>query len=256
MKKAYVDTSRGQMHYRSAGSGTPIILVHVSGSNSQEFEKLGDILADQYAVYAIDLFGCGYSDPPFAKLTMTEHAHSVIEFMNVMGIEKAYLYGGLVGANVCARAAAAWPERVNAVMFAECVYFPDYAEFRSKREVFSDVPFAEDGSHLLTYWARTSQFEYPFETKMWRVVAQANAGKFSECMHQACFEDVDYKYIFSQIKVPAFVLALEKYAMAPMMRPVAEMIPNGTLVSVDENVYISKANPELAASLIRQYMPA
>ena len=244
------------MHYRSAGNGTPIILVHVSGSNSQEFESLGNILADQYAVYAVDLFGNGFSDPPSQKLTIAEHAKSVIEFMDIMGVAKAYLYGGLVGANVCARAAAAYPERVKAVMFAECVYFPDYEEFKSKRAVFSDVPIEADGSHLLTYWNRTSQFEYPVETKVWRVVAQAMAGKYSECMHQACFEDVDYAEIFSQIKVPAYVLKLERYAMAKFMDPVAELIPKGKLISVDENVYISKANPELAAGLIKQYMPA
>ena len=38
MKRAYLDLSRGQLHYRCAGSGTPVIMLHMSGSSSDEYE--------------------------------------------------------------------------------------------------------------------------------------------------------------------------------------------------------------------------
>ena len=64
MKKAYIDLKRGQMHYRFAGNGDPVVMLHMSGNSSGEYEGSGNILAQKYSVYAVDLFGFGYSDKP------------------------------------------------------------------------------------------------------------------------------------------------------------------------------------------------
>ena len=55
MKKAYLDLPWGQMHYRYAGEGEKtIILLHMSGFSSTEYDKAGDILAAKgYRVHTL-----------------------------------------------------------------------------------------------------------------------------------------------------------------------------------------------------------
>jgi len=55
MKRAYVDLPGGQLHYRYCGQGEPLILIHMSGSSSDEFEEIGGYLQDSFSVYALDL---------------------------------------------------------------------------------------------------------------------------------------------------------------------------------------------------------
>ncbi len=50
MKKAYIDLKRGQMHYRFAGNGDPVVMLHMSGNSSGEYEGSGNILAQKYSV--------------------------------------------------------------------------------------------------------------------------------------------------------------------------------------------------------------
>ncbi|MBU2644858.1 alpha/beta hydrolase, partial [bacterium] len=72
MKRAYADIPEGQMHYRHAGNGDPVVMIHMSGSSSDEFEEVGAFLAEHYSVYALDLLAFGSSDKPPRKYTMAE----------------------------------------------------------------------------------------------------------------------------------------------------------------------------------------
>ena len=60
-----------QVHYRRAGSGSPIILLHQSPKSSEEYIPLINELSDQYTVFAPDTPGNGLSDPlPIEKPKM------------------------------------------------------------------------------------------------------------------------------------------------------------------------------------------
>ena len=40
MKRGYVDTPEGQVHYRTEGSGEPILLLHKAGLSSDEYTEM------------------------------------------------------------------------------------------------------------------------------------------------------------------------------------------------------------------------
>ena len=63
IRKGYVNVSHGQMHYRTAGSGPPVILVHGSPSSSRTYIDLMGRLSDQFTVIALDTAGYGNSTP-------------------------------------------------------------------------------------------------------------------------------------------------------------------------------------------------
>ena len=129
MKRAYVDIPEGQLHYRYAGVGMPVIMIHMSGSSSDEYEAVGNLLADRYAVYAVDLMAFGGSDRPPHLYTLEEHAQTVLSFMDALGLGKACLVGNLAGANIALLAAAQRPEKVSGLMLAGYCYNKDHEKF-------------------------------------------------------------------------------------------------------------------------------
>jgi len=66
MKRAFIDTPEGQIHFRTEGRGEPVLLLHKASLSSEEYKEMIPILAKNYRVIAIDVLGCGDSDqPPF-----------------------------------------------------------------------------------------------------------------------------------------------------------------------------------------------
>lgn len=66
----------GNIAYITAGSGSPLLLVHDlnSYSSSYEWEQTINQFAKNHTVYAIDLLGCGHSDKP--NLTYTTYMYT------------------------------------------------------------------------------------------------------------------------------------------------------------------------------------
>jgi len=257
MRRAYVDIAEGQMHYRYSGKGEAIVLLHMSGSSSDEFDKVGDILKNRFSIFAPDILGFGGSDAPPRYYTLMDHAQSIIRFMDALQIDKAIFVGNLVGANIAARIAVRWPERVSGLLLSHLVYYQDYAQFKSARHRpnFELIELAQDGSHLLEYWKRSVQYGDPVEHVDARALCLHQAGKYGETLHWALFEDEDYNEILPQIKTPTVVVALEKMATTLAgQRLVAEMIP-GAKYEMLKGVspYVARTNPREFAQLISDY---
>ena len=95
-----------QVHYRRAGSGPPVILLHQSPTSSCEYIPLIQELAGKgFTVFAPDTPGNGMSDPfPGDEWTpMEAFADGVVNLMDELGIKKAPVYGYHTG-GICALA--------------------------------------------------------------------------------------------------------------------------------------------------------
>lgn len=253
MRRAYVDIRESQMHYRYAGKGHPIVLLHMSGSSSDEFEKVGDILSSRFSVYAPDFLGFGGSDAPPRYYTLKDHAETVIQFMDAVHIDKAIVVGNLVGANIAARIAVRWPDRVCRLMLSNLVYYTDYAEFKSARNRpnFQKVELSQDGSHLMEYWKRAAQYGEAVEFTNARALCLHQAGEYGETLHWALFEDDDYKEILSKIKTPTVVVALERTPSAAVQSQVAAMIQSAKYELIREvTPYVARTKPQEFAHVI------
>ena len=253
MKRAYVDISEGQMHYRYVGMGQPIVLLHMSGSSSDEFEKVGDMLSAQFCVYAPDLLGFGESDTPPGHYSLEEHANTIIRFMDALQLEKAVVGGNMVGANIAARIAAQWPERVCGLLLSNLAYDPDYERFKSaiNLPIFQKVDLAQDGSHLLEYWRRAAQYGEAVEIAEARALCLHKAGKHGESLHWALFQDRDYKEILPAISAKTVVVALGRVPSAKVQPQVAGLIP-GAKYEIIENAtpYVARANSQEFSRII------
>ena len=108
MKRAYADIPDGQIHYRTEGSGEPIILLHMVCSSSDEYTRVIPFLSKTYHPIAMDFLGYGESDKPKFEYQIADHARTVGSFMDSLGIEKASVVGHHSGATVGAEFAVAF----------------------------------------------------------------------------------------------------------------------------------------------------
>ena len=110
----YVTVEGLQIHYRAAGSGPPLILIHGIGANIFAWRLVFDQLARDYTVYALDLKGHGLSDKPstgdYSPFGM---ADLVAQFMDAMAIGSAKIIGLSMGGAIGAALAIRHPSRVE-----------------------------------------------------------------------------------------------------------------------------------------------
>jgi pimeloyl-ACP methyl ester carboxylesterase len=256
MKKAYIDLKRGQMHYRFAGNGDPVVMLHMSGNSSGEYEGSGNILAQKYSVYAVDLFGFGYSDKPEKYLSIQEHMDTIVEFMDALGISSAYLVGSLVGANICARLAAQYPDRVKGLLLAHICYNPDPNFYPSLRhaDCFTQKPPMDDGSHLQQIWDKVKVYGESAAINDVRATYMHLAGPFLESMHWALCDDADFGDCLPTIKTPTVVVAFDIRPNGPMPEDAAKIIPNAKFEVMEGcSPLVTIAAPEKFAALFNKY---
>lgn len=153
----HMATIRGerQVHYRRAGSGSPVILLHQSPNSSQEYIPLIEDLAADYTVIAPDTPSNGLSDSlPIDSPTMTDFAQNVADLMDVLGIEKCPVYGFHTGAVCSLELAWRHPEKVTVGVVNGYVNMPEDVVADILDNYFVPLEYNWSGSHLTWSWAR------------------------------------------------------------------------------------------------------
>lgn len=157
IERAFLTLPGRQVHYRRAGSGPPVVLLHQSPKSSEELIPLIALLAPHFTVLAPDTPGYGLSDPiadPDSEPEIDAFADAVAEFFDAMELVCAGLYGLHTGAAIATRFAARYPGRVAALVAnGTLIKTP---EERADMLAHYLPPFVPswDGAHLAWAWAR------------------------------------------------------------------------------------------------------
>ncbi len=257
MKRTYAEIAEGQMHYRHAGEGHEhVILLHMSGSSSDEYERVGDILAGKgFNVYAIDLLGFGASDPPPHYYSLAEHARTIAEFLEVVGIDSAYLYGNLATANLAVHVAVNHRDCVKGMMLAHPLYHPDPVHYTQKRNrpEFALIEPRADGGHLLEMWSRAAKYDASTRIADERFRCLHGAGEWSESLHWALFEDRPIGELLPDITVPTVMVAYSTFGEPALLREATALIPRGKFDVYEDTPYIARTSPERVVGMFTRY---
>lgn len=255
MKRAYADIPEGQMHYRQSGKGKKdILLLHMSGSSSDEYEVVGNLLAESnFNVLAVDLLGFGGSDCPPHYYTMDDHAKTVVAFLDSVGIDCAYIYGNLATANLAVHIGVHYPARTKGIMLGHPLYHPDPSHYLQKRKLtaYSAIQPKSDGSHMMELWERSAKYGASPDISDARCRCLHQAGELGESLHWALFEDTPIGVYLSQLRVPAVIVAYEDFGEPDLLKEATALVMDGKLDSYKNgNPYIARHNPEQVAAMI------
>lgn len=111
-----VKTSFGYLHYRIAGAGPAIVLLHVNQQSSALYREMMEQLTPAMQVVAPDYPSHGASDPIDYQPTIADYAHAVIEVMDDAGIDRFAILGEATGAAVAAELSGSYPDRVTRIV--------------------------------------------------------------------------------------------------------------------------------------------
>lgn len=170
MNRAFLDvpTAAGprRVHYRVAGSGPPLLMVHQSPRSSAEYEALMGEWSDRFTCIAPDTPGFGQSDP-LPHSTMDEpnidyFARATLAFLDALGVTRCAAYGFHSGAIILMRALRLEPKRFSTVaMGGYAVWTAAEHALFSERYLppFTPLPF---GEHLTWLWNRMLEQSWVF----------------------------------------------------------------------------------------------
>ena len=121
IKLAKVKADGVDVFYREAGSPSKphLVLLHGHPSSSHQFRNLIPLLANDYHVVAPDYPAYGFTEVPADrkyKYSFENLTNTVIEFLDVMKIDKFALYMFDFGAPVALRIALKQPQRILAIV--------------------------------------------------------------------------------------------------------------------------------------------
>ncbi len=106
---------------RSPGDRPPMVLIHGFGASLGHWRKNLPVLAEQHAVYALDLIGFGASAKPInAAYTFETWGEQVSAFVREVVGEPALLVGNSIGAIVALQSAVLAPEQVRGIALLNC----------------------------------------------------------------------------------------------------------------------------------------
>jgi pimeloyl-ACP methyl ester carboxylesterase len=93
MRMDHVEVGGLHIAYRRAGTGPPLVLLHGGPSDSREWRRQFDGLADDFTVVAWDMPGCGQSDDPPEHFRTRDYADCLAAFIDALGLEQPHLLG-------------------------------------------------------------------------------------------------------------------------------------------------------------------
>jgi pimeloyl-ACP methyl ester carboxylesterase len=123
VRSSWACVGRTRLHYRVAGDGPPLVLVHGYGAASSWWRHNMGPLAAQRRVYAPDLGGFGRSWPKH-RFSLERTVECLDSWMQELGLPCADLCGHSMGGHVCLRLAAAHPERVRKLVLVDASGLP------------------------------------------------------------------------------------------------------------------------------------
>ncbi len=157
------DGSRRRVHYRRAGNGPVVVLIHQSPRSSAEYDALLGKWAADFTCLAPDTPGFGESAAlPIVQPHVNDYADAVIAFIEALGLERVGAYGIHSGAITLITAAKRAPQRFAAIAANGYAVWTDAerAEFGANyTPAFVPLPY---GEHLTWAWHRVREQSWFF----------------------------------------------------------------------------------------------
>jgi pimeloyl-ACP methyl ester carboxylesterase len=162
ISRHFVDIEGRRVHYRRAGKGPPVLMVHQSPRSSAEYESLMLEWSDDFTLIAPDTPGFGQSDPLPGEPDIAAFADAIVAFLDAIGLGTVGAYGFHSGGIILATVLKRHPGRFTALAIGGYAVWTD-----EEREIFDSLylpPFQPEahGEHLAWLWGRITEQSWFF----------------------------------------------------------------------------------------------
>ena len=252
MKRAYADTSFGQIHLRRLAAredrAPPLVCLHPAPYSGLYFTTLAPKLNTGRAIVAPDYPGYGLSDPPPGRPTIADYASAMLEAVGGGG--PCDLLGFHTGCLVAAEMALQNPAAIRKLIMVDIPFFPPAERPGLRDRMTRGIALTADLDCLAAAW------EFSVAKRIDTVdldrayalfIEQARvAGRAGDAFHAAFTYAPEDR--FPEIARPVAVIATQSGLLAGT-REAAALIPGARLI---ERLDVTQAVMEAGADAIAE----
>ena len=122
----FIDLRGMRVHFKREGKGSPVVLLHGSGSSLQAFDDVAARLIDSCEVIRMDLPGFGLTGPrPDRDYRIDAYVAFLKEFLDRLGVREAVVAGNSLGGNIAWNFALDYPDRVSYLVLMNATGYPE-----------------------------------------------------------------------------------------------------------------------------------
>jgi len=250
IRRGFADLAHGQIHYRSAGTGAPLLALHASPGSSKQIVKLISDLAGGRRVIAPDTAGNGDSERlPLEAPLISDLAAVLPAFLDALGLDQVDLYGSHTGAAIATELAILVPGRIRRVVLDGVQVLTPEARADILRRYAHPFPADLDGAYLMRvfqfcrdqyvfypWYDRTRQGQRsgglpePGDLHNW-VVEVLKANETYHLNYRAAFQWEALQRL-RLLTIPALVIAAENDPLAEETSQAASVLKDGRFVAL------------------------
>lgn len=256
IRKGYVDTPHGQIHFRQLNQvdGVPLVLLHQTASSGMMFERMMTLLSDSFHTLALDTPGFGASFSPPSLFTVHYLSSTLHAALTNLGVESCYLFGHHTGSAIAVQMAHDHPNFVKKMVLSGPPLLNE-AQVNGLKASLKPFALAEDGSHLTQVWERIRKRDsvLPLETVHREVLLTQSAKEAALGAYQAVFEQ-PFAEQLSALEIPILVMSGENDTLRASLEPAFSILKNGTMkVIPNQGPYICDQNPQAVADILKEF---
>lgn len=261
IRKGYVDTRFGQVHYRTTLSSpgdlserAPLVLLHQTASSSAMYGALMNALAGEYECIAPDTPGFGESFTPSAAPTIALYAEALYEALSALKVRACWLFGHHTGASIAVQMAHDHPGFARRLILSGPPYLTVAQRAAFAAGVHQIVPCA-DGAHLLPLWQRivSKEPDVPLALAHREFTLTLGAGDQYAAAYHAVFGH-DLAAQLPSIVCPVHVMGGEFDALRDCLQPAAAAARQGSMQLIPgAGTYVCERQTALVADVIRRF---
>lgn len=114
------------IHYKRAGSGRAVLMLHGSASSLHCFDQVSCHLSSSFDVIRPDLPGFGLTGPqPDGDYRIQTYAKTVASFLDSLDLDAVSVVGNSLGGNIAWNFAIDFPQRVHRLVLINSTGYPD-----------------------------------------------------------------------------------------------------------------------------------
>lgn len=163
IRRAFADLSVGQVHYASSGdpAAAAVLFLHQTPRSWAEYREVLPLVGRRWRAIAMDTVGFGDSAAAPWPPTVERWAEVAVELLDALHIGRAHVVGHHTGGVIAVELAAAFPERVGALVLSSTPFTDEaFRRARANRPAIDAVEPGDDGTHLAAMWRKRQAF-YP-----------------------------------------------------------------------------------------------
>ncbi len=121
----FMDFDGHSTHYLEMGTGEPVILIHGFFYDTFTWHNNMNALAEHFKLFALDLWGFGYSTRKPLDYGYPLYAEQLLLFLDALHIEKAAIVGHSMGGGTAIHFAVRHPDRVKKLLLVDSAGLPN-----------------------------------------------------------------------------------------------------------------------------------